>query len=136
METAKIAIDTNVLLYAYDDKDSHKQDRAIEILLKRPYVTQLVIFEFMKVFERKFKKEKNEITKLTIKLLKELVYPLSQHSDIYNYAHFLVQRYNYGLSDILVLSDSILNSCSVLLSEDMCNGMIVDKKLKIINPFI
>lgn len=136
MDTDKIAIDTNVLLYAYDNRDVHKQDKAIEILLKKPFVTQLVIFEFMKVLERKFKREKKEITKLTIKLLTELVYPLSQHSDIHNYAHFLVQRYNYGLSDILVLSDSILNNCSVLLSEDMCNGMIVDKKLKIINPFL
>jgi predicted nucleic acid-binding protein len=136
MDIDKIAIDANVLLYAYDNRDVHKQDRAIEILLKKPFVTQLVIFEFMKVLERKFKREKREITKLTIKLLTELVYPLSQHSDIYNYAHFLIQRYNYGLSDILVLSDSILNNCSVLLSEDMCNGMIVDKKLKIVNPFL
>lgn len=136
METHRIAIDANVLLYVYDSRDINKQNRAIEILLKKPFVTQLVIFEFMKVLERKFKREKKEITKLTIKLLTELVYPLSQHSDIHNYAHFLVQRYNYGLSDILVLSDSILNNCSVLLSEDMCNGMIVDKKIKIVNPFL
>lgn len=136
MNIDKIAIDANVLLYAYDNRDISKQDIAIEILLKKPFVTQLVIFEFIKVLERKFKMEKNEITKLTLKLLSELVYPLSQHSDIYNYANFLVQKYNYGLSDILVLADSILNNCSVLLSEDMCDGMIVDKKLKIINPFI
>lgn len=80
--------------------------------------------------------EKKEITKLIIKVISELVYPLSQHSDIYNYANFLTQKYNYGLSDILVISDSILNNCSILLTEDMCNGMIVDKKLKIINPFL
>ena len=136
MNLDKIAIDANVLLYAYDNRDLNKQDRAIEILLKKPFVTQLVIFEFIKVLERKFKMEKKEITKLTIKLLTELVNPLPQHSDIHNYAHFLVQRYNYSLSDILVLSDSILNNCSVLLSEDMCNGMLVDKKIKIINPFL
>lgn len=136
MNIDRIAIDANVLIYAYDNRNIHKQDRAIEILLRKPFVTQLVIFEFIKVLERKFKMEKKEISKLTINVLTELVYPLSQHSDIYNYAHFLTQRYNYGLSDILVLSDSILNNCSVLLSEDMCNGMIVDKKLNIINPFL
>jgi predicted nucleic acid-binding protein len=135
METPKIAIDANVLLYAYDNRDINKQDKAVEILLKKPFVTQLVIFEFMKVLERKMKIEKRVITRLTIKVLDELVYPLSQHSDIYNYANFLTQKYNYGLSDILILSDSILNNCSVLLTEDMCNGMVVDKKLKIINPF-
>lgn len=135
MNIDRIAIDTNVLLYAYDNRDLNKQDKAIEILLKKPFVNQLVVFEFIRVLERKMKMEKKEIARLTIKVLEELVYPLSQHSDVYNYANFLTQRYNYSLSDILVLSDSILNNCSVLLSEDMCNGMIVDKKLKIINPF-
>lgn len=132
----RIAIDTNVLLYAYDNKDLNKQDKAISILLKRPFVTQLVILEFIRVIERKMKMEKKEITKLIIKVISELVNPLSQHSDVYSYANFLTQKYNYGLSDILVISDSILNNCSILLTEDMCNGMIVDKKLKIINPFL
>uniref|UniRef100_UPI0032B08E51 PcrIIC1 n=1 Tax=Chryseobacterium TaxID=59732 RepID=UPI0032B08E51 len=136
MSLDKIAIDTNILLYAYDNRDLDKQDRAVEILLKKPFVTQLVVFEFIKVLERRFKMDKKEITKLTIKLLKEVIIPLSLHRDIYNYSQFLLQRYNFGLSDILVLSDSILNNCTILLSEDMCNGMIVDKKLKIVNPFL
>lgn len=136
MNIGNIAIDTNVLLYAFDNEHLKKQDKAIEILLKRPFVTQLVLFEFMKILERKWKKDKKEVMKLTIKILNELVSPLSQHSDIYNYAHFLTLKYNYGLSDIFILSDSILNDCTILLSEDMCNGMIVDKKLKIINPFL
>lgn len=136
MDTGKIAIDTNILVYAYDNSDIKKEDRAIEILLERPFVSQLVIFEFIKILERKVKMEKKEVVKLSIKILDELVYLFPQHSDIYNYAHFLTQRYNYRLSDILVLSDSVLNNCSVLLSEDMCNGMIVDKKIKIINPFL
>ncbi|MCS3531722.1 PIN domain-containing protein [Chryseobacterium sp. JUb7] len=136
MNTDKIAIDANVLLYAYDNSNINKQDKAIEILLQKPFASQLVIFEFIKVLERKFKMDKKDIMKLTLKVLEELVYPLVQHSDIHNYAHFLVRRYNYGLSDILILSDSILNNCSVLLSEDMCDGMVVDKKLKIVNPFL
>ncbi|REC61508.1 hypothetical protein DRF65_15055 [Chryseobacterium pennae] len=97
MNIGNIAIDTNVLLYAFDNKDIKKQDKAVEILLKRPFVTQLVLFEFIKILERKGKKDKKEITQLTIK---------------------------------------ILNDCTILLSEDMCDGMIVDKKLKIINPFL
>ncbi|WP_106915522.1 PIN domain-containing protein [Chryseobacterium aurantiacum] len=136
MNIDNIAIDTNVLLYAFDNKDIKKQDKAVEILLKRPFVTHLVLFEFIKILERKWKKDKKEVTKLTIKILNELVFPLSQHSDMYNYAYFLTLKYNYGLSDIFILSDSILNDCTILLSEDMCNGMIVDKKLKIINPFL
>ncbi|MEJ5106659.1 PIN domain-containing protein [Chryseobacterium sp. MYb328] len=97
MNIGNIAIDTNVLLYAFDNKDIKKQDKAIEILLKRPFVTQLVPFEFIKNLERKEKKGKKEITQLTIK---------------------------------------ILNDCAILLSEDMCNGMIIGEKLKIINPFL
>lgn len=136
MYIGNIAIDTNVLLYAFDNKDIKKQNVALDLLLKRPFVTQLVLFEFIKILERKWKKDKKEVIKLTIKIFDELVFPLSQHSDIYNYAHFLALKYNYGLSDIFILSDSILNDCTILYSEDMCNGMIVDKKLKIINPFL
>ncbi|MCS4300620.1 PIN domain-containing protein [Chryseobacterium sp. BIGb0232] len=97
MDIGNIAIDTNVLLYAFDNKDIKKQDKAVEMLLMTPFVTQLVLFEFIKILERKEKKDKKEITQLTIK---------------------------------------ILNDCTILLSEDMCNGMIVDKKLKIINSFL
>ncbi|WP_343679373.1 PIN domain-containing protein [Chryseobacterium arthrosphaerae] len=136
MNIDNIAIDTNILLYAFDNKDIKKQDKAVEILLGRPFVSQLVLFEFIKILERKLKKDKKEIMKLTIKIIDELVFPLSQHSDVYNYGYFLTLKYNFGLSDIFILSDAILNNCSVLLSEDMCNGIIIDKKLKIINPFL
>lgn len=136
MNIDNIAIDTNILLYAFDNKDIKKQDKAVEILLGRPFVSQLVLFEFIKILERKLKKDKKEIIKLTIKIIDELLFPLVQHSDVYNYAYFLTLKYNFGLSDIFILSDAILNNCSVLLSEDMCNGIIIDKKLKIINPFL
>jgi len=69
MDIDKIAIDANVILYAYDNRDVHKQGRAIEILLKKPFVTQLVIFEFMKVLEENLKGRKGKSLNLPLNYL-------------------------------------------------------------------
>jgi len=48
----------------------------------------------------------------------------------------LIKKYNFQLFDSVVVASSLEANCSILYSEDMHNGLIVEKKLTIINPFI
>jgi predicted nucleic acid-binding protein len=41
----------------------------------------------------------------------------------------------YSFWDSLVIASSLENNCSVLYSEDMQKGHLIDEKLTIINPF-
>ena len=47
----------------------------------------------------------------------------------------LISRYQFQLFDSIIIAAAIQGSCSILYSEDMQDGLVVDKKLKIINPF-
>ena len=48
----------------------------------------------------------------------------------------LKNRYGYSYYDCLVLSSALDSSCSILYTEDMNSGQIIDGRLKIANPFI
>jgi predicted nucleic acid-binding protein len=43
--------------------------------------------------------------------------------------------YGYSYWDSLILATAIDNGCSILYTEDMQDGQVVDGKLKIVNPF-
>jgi predicted nucleic acid-binding protein len=45
-------------------------------------------------------------------------------------------KYHYSWWDSLILASALENFCSVLYSEDLQHGQVVEKSLKIVNPFI
>ena len=47
----------------------------------------------------------------------------------------LIEKYQYSYWDSLLLASSLENKCSIIYSEDMQHEQIIEKKLKIINPF-
>ncbi|MDX1959028.1 MAG: PIN domain-containing protein [Leptospiraceae bacterium] len=47
----------------------------------------------------------------------------------------LKNKYNLSYWDSIVVSSALISECKVLYSEDMQNGLLVEGKLKIINPF-
>ena len=47
----------------------------------------------------------------------------------------LKQNYNLQFYDALIVSTALENSCTILYSEDMQDKLVIEKKLKIINPF-
>ena len=48
----------------------------------------------------------------------------------------LKQNYNLQFYDALIVSTALENSCTILYSEDMQDKLVIEKKLKIINPFL
>ena len=44
-------------------------------------------------------------------------------------------RYHYSYYDSLILASAVESRCTVLYSEDMQHGQVIEKKLKIVNPF-
>lgn len=150
MNTNKKAIDSNILCYAYKDQNLAKREKALQLLVtEKPYVSHFVLFEFLHQLHKNPNRRngnknycdssrlsKRDSLNLLLKLIEEVlrVMPISQ--DIYHKAKFLINQNDFQLADSLIVADSLLNGCSVLYSEDMCTGMNVDKKLKIINPFL
>jgi predicted nucleic acid-binding protein len=51
------------------------------------------------------------------------------------FADYFIQRYNFQIFDSIIVASSFQAGCDILYSEDMQHNMIVEKQLKIINPF-
>jgi predicted nucleic acid-binding protein len=51
-------------------------------------------------------------------------------------ATVLCERYGYSFYDALILAAALIASCSVLYSEDMQDGQVIDNRLLIRNPYI
>jgi predicted nucleic acid-binding protein len=43
--------------------------------------------------------------------------------------------YHYSYYDSLILASAFESGCNILYSEDMQHGQVIEKKLKIVNPF-
>jgi predicted nucleic acid-binding protein len=45
-------------------------------------------------------------------------------------------KYKYSYYDSLIIASALENDCSVLYTEDMHHEQLIEKKLKIMNPFL
>ncbi len=56
--------------------------------------------------------------------------------DTYIEASDIRKRYNFSFWDSLIVASALQAGCRTLYSEDLNHGMIVGKKLHIVNPFL
>lgn len=47
----------------------------------------------------------------------------------------IMTKYDLQLFDAIIIASALESGCSILYSEDMNDGQIIEKNLKIINPF-
>jgi predicted nucleic acid-binding protein len=47
----------------------------------------------------------------------------------------IAERHGYSMFDALMLAAAIRSDCDILYSEDMQDGMTIDGRLRIVNPF-
>lgn len=133
----KIFIDTNILIYAFSEDELLKQQVAMNLIDTISYnaiISNQVINELANVFLKKFKLSTNEVEDAILELdsLLEIVnFDISSQIK----ALRLKQRYNLQFFDALIVATALENKCSTLYSEDMQHELIIDNRLKIINPF-
>ena len=131
----KIFIDTNILLYAYST-EKNKQEIAQSIINTNNniYISKQVIIETINILIKKFKLNIKDIINVVKELEKEFII---LDFDIQTQLNALKLKQNYNLQfyDALIVSTALENSCTILYSEDMQDKLVIEKKLKIINPF-
>lgn len=94
ISTNKIFVDTNIILYAIENQHEIKSKIAIEILEKRPYISNKILNELMNLLHNKrnnskFQKSKEETIAIILELLK--ICPLTINSkDTYFKARYLM----------------------------------------------
>lgn len=136
-----VFIDTNIFVYAHDESDIQKSQRARTLLIeltssKKGCISTQVIQEFCNVVL------KHSITPLKANdlrnIVRELMAPLLAHRpDAAFYLRTLETYEWYSLSfyDAAIVQAAIDLSCTILYSEDLQTGAKYGK-VKVINPFV
>jgi predicted nucleic acid-binding protein len=125
--------DTNVLVYLASD-DAAKADRAEAIVREGGTISVQVLNEIANVTRRKMKLSWQE-TRSFLSLLRGLltVHPVTV--DTHELGISLAERHHLAIYDALIAASALLAECDRLWSEDMHDGMAIDKQLRIVNPF-
>jgi predicted nucleic acid-binding protein len=131
----KAFFDTNVFVYAII-QDDPRSDHAEELVAQGGTVSVQVLSEFAAVARRKTKMPWVEIRRALdgIKILCPDPLPLTL--DTHQEALAIAERYGYKIYDALIVASALEARCTILYSEDMQDGQVIDHRLTIRNPFL
>lgn len=126
-------LDSNVLLYAFTSDP--RGMRAQALLALGCIISVQTLNEFTNVAKRKFGMTWAEIREAlaAIRLLCPAIVPIDL--DIHSEALRVAERYGYRIFDALIIAAALRAGCALLWSEDMQDGLIIDGRLRIANPF-
>lgn len=134
-------LDTNLIVYLFDNKDSKKQRIAKELLKKalesrNGIISFQVLQEFCNVALRKFDKpmSPDDLKTFTNRFLHPIC-EIIPNLEIYNNAIEIHKAFGYSFYDSLILAAAREGNCAILYSEDLQHGQPV-LGVNIVNPFI
>lgn len=131
---AKAFFDTNVLIYALAEADPRSQ-RAEALLADGGTVSVQILNEFVSVTRRKMRLSWKEVTDALDAIRVLCGSPLSITTELHEAALRIAQRHRYEIYDALVAAAALQAGCTVLYSEDLQDGQVLNRQLHIRNPF-
>lgn len=133
----RIFLDTNVILYSYSEDDIYKQNISQEILgnnIFNTFISKQVVNEIINILLKKIKLSSEKVENVILELDSEFeIFDFTLATQIK--AIRLKKDYNLQFYDALIIATALENNCTILYSEDMQDGLVVENKLTIINPF-
>lgn len=127
------AFDTNVLIYVYSS--DAKAIVANQLMRKGGSICIQNLNEFANVARRKLGFSWQEIESAIDDLVSLFGSPSALDLDVHLAGVRLAERYNLSVYDALIVSAALSMDCETLYSEDMHDGLIIDGRLRIVNPF-
>jgi predicted nucleic acid-binding protein len=126
-------LDTNVLVYIATG-DLEKAERSEKLLREGATISVQVLNELANVGRRKMALSWPEVQTLlgTVGLLVTVV-PVS--IETHKTGLRLAERYGCAMYDSMIIAAALLAGCARLWSEDMHDGLVVEDRLTIRNPF-
>lgn len=131
-------LDSNVLLYLFDDVDEHKQSvatRLVESSISNgsALISYQVVQEVLNVLDRKLALGTEDQRQFLGAVLMPL-WNVSPTRNLYMRALDTKARYGFSFYDSLIVSAALEAGCKRLLSEDLQHGQKIGA-LEISNPF-
>lgn len=132
-------VDTNILVYCFDDSDAAKRDRA-QLVMRRLWETRSgrlshqVLQEFYVTVTRKLKPAlPRPQARAEVEDFLDWK-PLRPSAVLLKQAWQIEDHYGFSWWDSLIVAAAIAQDCTTLLTEDLQHGLIIGN-LRVANPF-
>jgi predicted nucleic acid-binding protein len=126
-------LDSNVLIYAFTTDERAAAAQAL--LQDRPVISVQGLNEFANVARRKLAMGWEELRDAVSALRALCSTVMALDVTIHDEALRIAERYGYSIFDALVIASALQAGSETLWSEDMQDGMVIDGRLRIVNPF-
>ena len=126
-------VDTNILFYAVSSDPRYRA--ATALLGTGPSIAVQSLNEFALAARRRARRDWPEIETAIAWVLSCCPDPVPLTLPIHQAGLALAQRYRLNLHDSMIVAAAIASGADTLWSEDMQDGLVVDGRLTIRNPF-
>jgi predicted nucleic acid-binding protein len=131
----KVFLDSNILVYSYSVTEIDKQLIARKLVESTySFISTQVLQELCNIVTRKFKFSYEQ----AITAVNESCQNNSLHINTENtvlQACRIAERYGFSFYDSMVVSAALESNCTIIYSEDLHDGQVIDEKLTVKNPF-
>ncbi|AME25029.1 MULTISPECIES: PIN domain-containing protein [Burkholderiaceae] len=129
----KVFLDSNVALYLLSS-DSAKANRAEGLMAEGGVISVQVLNEVANVTRRKLCMSWDE-TGDVLDAIRAVCSTEPLTEETHDTGRRVSERYGLSVYDSMIVAAALLAECNVLYSEDMQNGLMIDQKLRVVNPF-
>jgi predicted nucleic acid-binding protein len=133
MRAAEGFLDTSVIVCLLSS-DEEKADRVEQLLLRHCTINVQVLNELAAVTLRKRALDIAE-TREFLTGIREFCRVVPLTLEAHEHGLKLAERYRFPLYDSMILASALESGCRVLYSEDLQHGQVIERTLKVLNPF-
>lgn len=133
MSVADQFFDSNVVLYLIS-ADEIKADKAEDLISQGGHISVQVLNESASIATRKLKMTHDEVRDVlaTVRAICQ-VNPLTEAT--HDLGMQIAERYQLSIYDATIAASALAAGCTTLFSEDMQDGLVINRKLRVKNPF-
>ncbi len=134
MTDPRVFIDSNITVYLVDNRSKEKTKKAQDFLSPDFFISTQVIAENVNVCLKKLHLNKETTFDFARRIVNR--FRILQITEATLLKSFEISiKYQLSSWDSIIIATAILNNCSIIYSEDMQDGLIVENSVTIINPF-
>ena len=126
-------LDSNILLYLASE-DLLKADRAQDLVAEGGTISVQVLNEIANISRRKMGLSWAE-TRNFLLMIRGLLKVEPITIEIHDVGISLAERYQLSVYDSMIVSAALSAECDTLLSEDLQDGLLINGRLRVLNPF-
>lgn len=126
--------DTNVLLYAFDSSDP-RQPIADTVLAQGGVISVQSLNEFAHVARRKLQWDWETVQAALAAVRRAAIQVVPLTTALHKHGLDIAAAHRLSIYDAMIVAAALTAGCDTLYSEDMHDGLLIDGRLRVVNPF-